>query len=169
MSRQEELLPGGGRRGGIGSSGRIISNRRWRGSCNSTHVWHWWNTYWHLWKFAYRGLTVHIYFSKLIELLDSISQHFWRLSKKEDQEEEKNKRTPPPKKNNCLYVLLVSELGLGQLTGCGEVERFSCELLLLLFCLPVPPTIPHQRELHPSSKYGRKSPVLSGQASILDN
>ena len=68
-----------------------------------------------------------------------------------------------------IYVLLVSELGLGQLTGCGEVERFSCELLLLLFCLPVPPTIPHQRELHPSSKYGRKSPVLSGQASILDN
>ena len=102
VSRQEELLPGGGRRGGIGSSGRIISNRRWRGSCNSTHVWHWWNTYWHLWKFAYRGLTVHIYFSKLIELLDSISQHFWRLSKKEDQEEEKNKRTPPQKKTTAF-------------------------------------------------------------------
>ena len=107
-----------------------------------------------------------------MELLDSISQHFWRLSKKEDQEEEKSKRHPPPKrktKKNYLYVLLVSELGLGQLTGCGEAERFSSELLLPLFYLPAPPTIPHQRELHPSSKYGRKSPVLSGQASILDN
>ena len=38
MFRQEELLTGGGREGGTWLSWRIVSNRRQRASCNSTHT-----------------------------------------------------------------------------------------------------------------------------------
>ena len=41
MNRQEQLLAGGGRRGGRWQSWRMISNRRWRASYNFTHTWCW--------------------------------------------------------------------------------------------------------------------------------
>ena len=51
-NRQEKLLPGGQRGSGRWWGRRIVSNRRWRASCNFTQAWHWWHMHSQLWKFT---------------------------------------------------------------------------------------------------------------------
>ena len=51
MNIQEELLPGGKRGGGRWQSWRIISNWRWRASCDFTHTWYWCHRFWFLARF----------------------------------------------------------------------------------------------------------------------